>query len=202
VGNLSRGGKSRCKEAKKADDHDMNRDLSMVPLGIEDVIDKDLSLFFGTSHETSDFIVDCLEMWWEMNKKRYSGIKELVINLDNGPSQMSGRTQFIKRMVIFAGIVRLPVHLVYYPPYHSKYNPIEHTFGTLEQYWNGEILDSTEAVLGYASNMTCRGKHPTVRLVNKTYPTGIRLTEKELEPFMDSFIRSAHLPKWDILITP
>jgi len=99
VGNLSRGGESRCKEAPKADDHDMHWDGSMVPLGIHDVVDGDLSLFFGTSNETSDFIVDCVEMWWDKDDERYSHIEELVINLDNGPSQMSGRTQFIKRMV-------------------------------------------------------------------------------------------------------
>jgi len=40
---------------------------------------------FGTSNETSDFIADGLELWWEENKERHSHIKELVINLDNGP---------------------------------------------------------------------------------------------------------------------
>ncbi len=199
---MSRGGKSRCREAKKADDHDMSWDLSMVPLGIQDVVNEDLSFFFGTSHETSDFIMDCLEMWWEMNEKKYSHIEEVVVNLDNGSSQMSGRTQFIKRMVLFAKKIQLPIHLVYYPPYHSKYNPIEHTFGILEQHWNGEILDSMEAVLGYASSMTYCQKNPVVQLVDKIYPKGVTLTKEELEPFMSSFIRSTHLPKWDIVITP
>lgn len=174
----------------------------MVPLGIQDVGGSDLSFFFGVSHETSDFIVDCLERWWEMKKKRYSGIEELVINLDNGPSQMSSRTQFIKRMVLFSQKINLPIHLVYYPPYHSKYNPIEHTFGVLEKHWNGEILDSKEAVLGYASTMTYHGKNPMVQLVDKVYSTGIRLIKEDLQPFMKSFIRSIHLPKWDISITP
>ena len=180
----------------------MNWDLSMAPMGIQDVVNKDLSLFFGTSHETSDFLMDCLEMWWGMNKRKYSHIQELVINLDNGPSQMSGRTQFIKRMVLFAKVINLPIHLVYYPPYHSKYNPIEHTFGVLEKHWNGEILDSKEAVLGHASSMIYCKKNPVVQLVDQFYPKKIKLTKEELEPFMSSFIRSAHLPKWDILITP
>ena len=43
---------------------------------------------------------------------------------------------------------------MYYPPYHSKYNPIERCWGVLEVYWNGELLDSEEAVLGFAANMT------------------------------------------------
>lgn len=199
---LSRGGESRCKEAPKADDHDMHWDGSMVPLGIHDVVDGDLNLFFGISNETSDFIVDCLEMWWDRNKERYSHIEELVINLDNGPSQMSGRTQFIKRMVKFSKKINIPIHLIYYPPYHSKYNPIEHTFGVLENYWNGAILDSVDAVLGFASNMTYRSKPPSVELVKGEYPTGVKLKPKELKPFLESFKHSSHLPKWDVLISP
>lgn len=202
VGNFSRGGKSRCREAPEADDHDMHWDCSMVPLGIHDVLDGDLSLFFGTSNETSDFIMDCIEMWWNTNNKRYSHIEELVFNLDNGPSQKSGRTQFIKRMVQFAKKINIPIHLVYYPPYHSKYNPIEHTFGVLENYWCGALLNSVEAVLGYASNMTYRGKNPSVELVENEYPTGVTLKPKALKPFLKSFQHSEHLPKWDVLIVP
>ena len=51
---------------------------------------------------------------------------------------------------------------VYYPPYHSEYNPIERCWGMREVYWNGELLDSEEAVLGFAANMTYAGRHPHV----------------------------------------
>ena len=54
----------------------------------------------------------------------------------------------------WAQATQLTVELVYYPPYHSKYNPIERCWGVLEVYWNGELLDSEEAVLGFAANMT------------------------------------------------
>ena len=82
VGNLSRGGKSRGMEAKKAEDHDMEWSESLVPFGIQDMTDSDVSLYFGVSRETSDFIVDCLEIWWETNQEtKYKHIKEIVINL-------------------------------------------------------------------------------------------------------------------------
>jgi len=46
--------------------------------------DSEISLYFGNSYETSDFIVDCLEIWWKTHKdKKYKHIEELVINLDN-----------------------------------------------------------------------------------------------------------------------
>jgi transposase len=181
----------------------MEWDCCLAPFGIQDTADSDLSLFFGTSRETSDFVVDCLELWWETNrKKKYSHIEELVINIDNGPSQKSNRSQFIMRIVEFSRKIRLPIHLVYYPPYHSKYNPIEHSFGVLERYWNGEILNTVEAVLKTASNMTVKGKHPSVRLLDKEYGLGKKLSKKELESYEPSFVRSPHLPKWDVLVVP
>jgi len=88
-----------------------------------------LTIAFGTSRETSDFIVDCLEQWWQDRRKHHGHIRELVINLDNGPELASGRTQFIKRLVAFSDQYDLRIRLVYYPPYHSKYNPIERCCG-------------------------------------------------------------------------
>lgn len=203
VGDLSRGGQSRGKEAKKACDHDMEWIESLAPYGIQDMTDSAVSLYFGVSRETSDFIVDCLELWWETNREtKYKHIKELVINLDNGPQQGSNRTQFIKRMVEFAQKIQIPIRLVYYPPYHSKYNPIEHTFGILEQYWNGEILNTREAVLKTAANMRFKGKNPYVQLVDATYENGVKLTKKELKPFRSSFVRSHPDAYWDITVSP
>ena len=112
-----------------------------------------LTIAFGTSRETSDFIADCLEQWWQDRCEHYGHIRELVINLDNGPELASGRTQFIKRLVEFADRYHLRIRLVYYPPYHSKYNPIERCWGilalflgdrALERHTTGERRDSTE----------------------------------------------------------
>jgi hypothetical protein len=75
----SRGGTSRCKKAVEADDHDMGIKPKLSPFGILDVVSGLLTIIFGVSFETSDFIVDCLEQWWETNKARYGHIKQLVI---------------------------------------------------------------------------------------------------------------------------
>ena len=99
IGNLSRGGKDRTKEPRKADDHDTEIKAIVVPFGILDVLGNALTIFFGQSHETSDFIVDCLESWWHDNAHQYPDVEELAINLENGPSVQSHRTQVIRRMV-------------------------------------------------------------------------------------------------------
>ena len=76
------------------------------------------------TRETSDFIVDCLENWWEDRKNQHTHIRELVTNLDHGPELGSGRRQFMKQMIKFRDRYQLNIHLVYYPPYHLIANTI------------------------------------------------------------------------------
>ncbi len=202
IGEFSRNGKSRDQEPKKAGDHDMNPECKLVPYGILNVLSGLLTIFVGTSYETSDFTVDCTEMWWDQNKYKYKSVKELLINLDNGPNSSGGRTQFIRRMTEFADKTGLQIRLTYYPPYHSKYNPVERCWGILEEHWNGEILDSIEKAVNWAATMTWKGIEPAVHLWEKIYEKGIRLTKKEMKPYENRIKRSDILPKWDIIIEP
>ena len=94
----------------------------------------DLFLCLGTSKITSDFIVDRLEeLWQNYWHPRFPLVTTLVLNMDNGPENHSRRTQFINRLVGFVAANQVTVQLAYYPPYHSKYNPIEHCWGCLER---------------------------------------------------------------------
>ncbi len=152
------------------------------------------------SKVTSDFIVDRLEQWWQEVRLRFLSVKTLVINLDNGPENQSRRTQFLKRIVEFARKSGLVVQLAYYPPYHSKYNPIERCWGVLEMHWNGSLLDSIEAVVGFAGSMTWKGKHPVVSVVETAYATGVRLKPKEMKALESEVVRLAGLGKWFVKI--
>jgi Rhodopirellula transposase. len=40
----------------------------LAPFGILNMTTGLLTIIFGVSFETSDFIVDCLDQWWEDNK--------------------------------------------------------------------------------------------------------------------------------------
>ena len=202
IGNLSRGGKDRTKESRKADDHDTEIIVTLVPFGILDVMGNAMTIYFGQSYETSDFIVDCLEFWWAANVQEYPNIEELAINLDNGPSVGSHRTQFIRRMVEFSHRNNLRIKLIYYPPYHSKYNPIERCWGALEHYWNGAILSTVETAIKWASNMKWKGKMPVIHLVEGVYEKGIRVCQDVLEELKQFWHRSETLPKWDVIIQP
>lgn len=198
----SRGGTSRCQKAVQADDHDMGPKSKLVPFGILDVMAGLLTIVFGCSYETSDFIVDCLEQWWEDNKDSYSHIKQLVINLDNGPQNSSHRTQFMKRMVEFADKYNLEIVLAYYPPYHSKYNPIERVWGILEEHWNGTLLNSVETTLEWAKSMTWKGLSPVVKLLETTYEKGVSIGKKMFKPIAARMERYTLLPKYFVTIRP
>ena len=130
------------------------------------------------------------------SKSAFPTSRPCVINLDNGPESHSRRTQFMQRLVEFAQRYHLTIRLAYYPPYHSKYNPIERCWGILEQHWNGALLDSLDAVIQYASTMTWKGKHPVVELVTTTYQTGVKLTKKAMKVVETQLQRLPPLDKW------
>lgn len=200
----SRGGTSRCKKAIQADDHDMGIKPKLVPVGILEVMSGFLSIIFGTSFETSDLIVDCIEKWLSDNKGRLSHINQLVINLDNGPQNSSRRTQFMKRMVELADKEGIEIVLAYYPPYHSKYNPIERSWGILENHWSGTLLNSIETTLEWAKTMTWKGVHPVIELLTNTYERGVRIGKKEFQVIADRLKRHTDpdLKKYYVTIKP
>ena len=203
IGNLSRGGKDRRLEPLQADDHDSEWLAVLVPFGILNTQSDQLSIYFGQSAETSDFIVDCLSHWWQNHQAQYSHLDELVIDLDGGAATRSNRTQFIKRMVEFSQTTQLKLRLIYYPPYHSKYNPIERCWAALENYWNGTVLNSIEVAVEWASNMTWKGIAPIVERLDTCYEKGIKVPLSELEAsYLPFWQRSQTLPKWDITISP
>jgi hypothetical protein len=160
-----------------------------------------LTLVFGF-RETSDFWVDALKLWWGQSKGQLGSIRRLVIYLDNGPNNSGTRTQFLKRLIEFADWSGLEIRLVFYPPYHSKYNPIERCWSILEQKWGGSLLNSLKTILQHALRMTWKGQHPTVKRLAGDYPDGIRLTKKEMKQYEARLDRSKLLPKYDITIKP
>jgi hypothetical protein len=202
--NTPAGGKTRTDSRGRVTqglDHDPPAKDKLVPIGILLLATGALSLFFG-SKETSDVWADALRNWWLTVRSGLGHIKRLVIYLDNGPKNSGRRTQFLKRMVEFADWSGLEIRLVYYPPYHSKYNPIERCWSALEQKWGGVLLVSLKVVLQCALRMTWKGKHPTVKRLTGEYPDGVRLTKKQMKPYETRLQRSKTLPAYDILIQP
>ena len=201
IGNYSRGGQTRGNN--QAQDHDMGAQEKYIPCGILDEDTGQLYLNFGSSYKTSDFIVDSLSWWWNRIPQLEKQQLDLIpIKVDNGPESSGVRTQFLKRMVEFADEIGKSIQLLYFPPYHSKYNPIERCWGILEQHWNGALLSHVETMLAWAESMTRIRKPPLVHLSQEIYQKGISLTKKAFKAIEMRLLRNPSLPKWDILIRP
>jgi len=180
----------------------MHPEAVLAPAGILEVAAHQLNIVFGTSRDTSDFVADALELWWTNRRQDYGQVRRLQIDLDNGPEIASSRTQFMKRLVEFSDRHQVALELAYYPPYHSKYNPIERCWGILENHWNGTLLRSIDTVLSWAKTMTWRAVSPIVHLLDRVYETGVRLTPREFRPIAARLKRSTLLPKWSLVIQP
>lgn len=201
IGEVSRGGLTR--GDYKACDHDLGLKEKYVPCGIVDETSGQLHITFGSSYKTSDFIVDALEAWWaRLEQAEQVAMTRLQIKMDNGPESSGRRTQFLQRMVAFCDAIGKPMQLLYYPPYHSKYNPIERCWGILELHWNGTKLVDVETMLEWAKTMTWKGIHPVVALSRRVYQKGITLSKRLMRAVEARLERHPELPKWDILIRP
>jgi hypothetical protein len=200
IGPFSRGGKSRV--PTKAVDHDFRPELKVTPVGILMPQNDELFVYGVTSKVTSDCLVDRIAEWWQEVSHRFPEVKRLVINLDNGPENHSRRTQFLQRLVEFVDTTGVTVELAYYPPYHSKYNPIERCWGVLERHWNGSLLDGLQVALDFIESMTWRGVHPVVMAVTMGYRTGVRLTKDAMAALEQRLTRDPLLGRWFLSIAP
>ncbi len=200
VGDYSRGGRSRSLHAVKALDHDMCMKKKLVPAGILEPVSGKSFVFFGTNYKTSDFMADGILLWCQHRKPELSGIERLVINLDNGPECNGRRSQFLLRMTAFADLTGLCVRLIYYPPYHSKYNAIERYWAGLEKSWNGYLLSTVGTVIHRAGNFCWKGMRTVACLIDAIYEKGVKLSGNEKRELEQRLQRSAELSWWDITI--
>ena len=199
IGPFSRNGKSRLQV--KAADHDFQPAAKMTPFGIYLPDQGELFLYMTSSRLTSDFIVDCLASFWEMVRNRFPQVTTLLINADNGPEMHSRRTQLMYRLTGLADHYQVNVKLAYYPPYHSKYNPVERVWGGLEQHWNGSLLDSIDTVLAFARSFSWRSRQPFVTYVDRIYETGKRLSQTAMAQLEQRFDRLPGPQKWFVTIS-
>jgi hypothetical protein len=111
IGDYSRGGKTR--GDWRAQDHDMGRNEKYIPVGIVDEDSGQLYLSFGSSHKTSDLIVDTIERWWlSLSNIEQELTQKIQIKVDNGSESSGVRTQFLYRMVEFSQRIGKPIQLL------------------------------------------------------------------------------------------
>jgi hypothetical protein len=111
------------------------------------------------------------------------------------------RTQWLRRLAEFSAQNNVTVQLACYPPYHSKYNPVERVFGVLENYWNADPLRSISQALAMAASMTYKGVQPQTSL-HEGGSKGTRLKMKAMKVLEQGLERMEGLKKWFVKFVP
>jgi hypothetical protein len=201
LGEFSRGGRTRGEV--KACAHDWGGQAKYLPWGVVDEDTGPLSIPFGSSAKTRDFLVEALAARWHaLPAHEQRATERLQLKMDNGPESSGLRTQVLYRMVQFADEIGKPIQLLYFPPYHSKDNPIERCWGILELHGNGTRLREVDTRLAWTKRMTWKGLPPFVELTHTEYPRGVTLSKKAMRPVEGRLERHPELSQWDILIRP
>jgi Rhodopirellula transposase DDE domain len=162
----------------------------------------------NTSHDTSEFACDCLLDWWErFGRGQYPGARTILLLCDGGGSNPADNSNGVAH-VFKAGLQRLAdavgreVRVAHYPPYTSKYNPIEHRlFCHLTRACRGVILRSIDLCAGLMRKAKTRsGLSVVVDIVEKVYRTGAKVSEAAKDAVR--IIRDEVLPMWNYRILP
>lgn len=186
LGNFYRNGKCFCTKAVKVYDHDYEHlsEGKVIPHGIYDIQANKGYISIGDSSETADFIVDnLLWWWWEYGIHQYPDAKNILLLCDAGGANSYRHFIFKHRLMEFAKQTGLSVIVCHYPPYCSKWNPIEHRlFSQVHKAMEGVVFSDYQTVqklIGQTSTKT--GLTIVVRLNLKDYPTGIKINKTDID---------------------
>lgn len=202
LGNLSYGGKSYAD--KKALDHDTTFTETITPFGILDLITSQTYVFCTNSNSTAEFKADCMEKILLMELAKNPNINTLMLFLDNGPENNSSRSLWIYKLYELAKKYNIKIQLVYYPPYHSKYNRIEHYWGVLQKRLSKEIIINPEQLIAVINSTKWHGINSIGYYDTKVYEKGIKIDDQIMEEIKNNCITYTNekIKKWSQIINP
>jgi hypothetical protein len=174
-----------------------------VPYGIYDVGQNRGFVNVGTSHDTPDFAVETIRLWWEQEgRTRYPLADSLLVLADSGGSNSARSRLWKVRLQELADALHIPITVCHLPPGTSKWNKIEHRlFAYISIHWRGRpLLDFETIVSLIGATSTTAGLKVTARLDLDAYPTGVKvpdaaMSQLKLEP------HAIH-PQWNYTLVP
>jgi hypothetical protein len=205
LGNFHRAGTTYTEQAVETNDHDFGSagQGKLIPHGIYDVATGHAHIHLNTSHDTSALCCDSVASWWEQHgRAAYPGAKRLLLLCDGGGSNSATQYRFKEDLQRLADRLGLEVRVAHYPPYCSKYNPIEHrAFPHITRACQGVIFHTLEIAKQFIERAkTSLGLRVTVSVLEKVYATGRTCAEgfkKAMKIVFDDF-----LPKWNYRAIP
>lgn len=192
-------------ETIKVLDHDFvsYSDGSIVPHGIYDLKLNEAYITLGVSKDTSEFWCDNVLDWWiNFGEKNYPQADCIYIFADGGGSNSTRAYLFKEDLQRLSDCLGVKIRMIHYPPYTSKYNPIEHkVFCHITRACEGVVFSSIEIVKKLIDSTTTKTGLKVYTTINdKIYQTGRKVSElfkEKMEIVFDTI-----LGKWNYLVVP
>jgi hypothetical protein len=210
LGNSFRSGTLWAHETIRVFDHDFEEFAQgvVLPHGIYDLKLNRGYIHLGTSHETSEFACDNLRDWWErFGRAAYPEARSILLLCDGGGSNPADNDNgqahlFRADLQRLVNDLRLGIRVAHYPPYASKYNPIEHRlFPHLTRVCRGVIFHTIDVVAERMRKASTRtGLSVVVDIVDRVYEIGRKVSQAAKEAV--NLVRDTVLPRWNYRILP
>ena len=187
LGNMSNGGREYEPQGqpRETETHDFldQQKGKAVPYGVYDIHRNEAVVSVGISHDTAEFAVAAIRLWWQkLGQECYGSSKRVLITADSGGSNASRSRLWKLELQRLADETALIIEVCHYPPGTSKWNKIEHRlFCHITRNWRGVPLETREVVVSsIGSTRTTSGLEVHAWLDEKTYNKGIKVTDKKL----------------------
>lgn len=186
IGNLYRSGEVYCTQAIESYDHDYPylAEEILVPHGIYDMQRNEAQINIGIKNETAAFVCDSIKKWWNrIGKKYYGDATEILILCDAGGANSYRHNVFKLALQNLVNTIGLPIRICHYPPYTSKWNPIEHrVFPHVSRAMAGVKLESIDDAKNLIKKTrTEAGLKVLVQETKKVYEKGIKVAKEALD---------------------
>jgi len=175
----------------------------IIPHGIYDVGQNIGYINIGISKDTSEFACDSLRNWWyNQGQYLYPQATSILALCDGGGSNSSRHYIFKEDLQKLVDEIGIEIRIAHYPPYASKYNPIEHRlFPHVTRACQGVVFKSVELVKSLMEKTrTSKGLRVTVNVIDKVYQTGRKVTAGFRENMTIKF--HEFLPNWNYTALP
>jgi hypothetical protein len=204
IGNFCRSGEVFCTQAQEVNDHDFNSfaDGIAVPHGIYDIAKNTCYLSIGTNHDTAEFVKENMDYHWNNSiKHNYPNAKRMLILCDGGGSNNSRHYVVKEQFKQLAEKLQLEIVVAHYPPYCSKWNPIEHkAFSYISKKWSGVVFKNYDIIKELAEETITKTGFSVKAYINtKQYEIGRKASEEFMQKMPVIF--NDYLPKWNYKFT-
>ena len=186
LGNLYRAGKCFMQGKMEVYDHDYGHLATgkVIPHGIYDLQRNEGFITIGNSHETAAFVAENLLWWWEsFGLHHYPDAQVILVLCDAGGANSYRHYAFKEQMLGLAHTIGKDILICHYPPYASKWNPIEHRlFAHAHHAIQGVVFSDYKIVKElFEKTKTDTGLKVSVRILDKQFETGIKSGKENLD---------------------